>query len=176
MKTTKLILICLLTSFVAMAQISTPAPSPAGSVSSTVGLTEVTINYSRPGVKGRMIFGTGDDYLLQYGELWRTGANAGTTITFSTDVKVAGTDVVAGTYMILTVPGADEFEFILYSDPSIGGNISELEDDKKALSTKVKNEKTSSTIQSMTFGISNISEDNTTADIWFGWENASFGR
>ncbi|MEO0472153.1 MAG: DUF2911 domain-containing protein, partial [Bacteroidota bacterium] len=60
-------------------QIRTPAPSPGAEVKQTVGLTDVTINYSRPGVKGRNIFGE----LVPFGEIWRTGANAATTIEFS---------------------------------------------------------------------------------------------
>ncbi len=174
MKTTKLILICLLASFGAMAQINTPAPSPAGSVTTMVGLTEVKIDYFRPSMKGRQIFGEGDDYLLQLGELWRTGANSGTKLTLSTDAKVAGVDVKEGTYLILSVPGKEEFEFILYSDPSIGGNMSRVEDEKKVVSTKVKVTEMPWDIETMTFSIQNIAADNTSADIWFGWEKSSF--
>lgn len=157
-----------------MAQINTPAPSPAGSVTTMVGLTEVKIDYFRPSMKGRQIFGEGDDYLLQLGELWRTGANSGTKLTLSTDAKVAGVDVKEGTYLILSVPGKEEFEFILYSDPSIGGNMSRVEDEKKVVSTKVKVTEMPWDIETMTFSIQNIAADNTSADIWFGWEKSSF--
>ena len=173
-KLTKLTFILVLGTYMSTAQISTPAPSPAGSVSSTVGLTEVTIDYFRPSVKGRQIFGTGDDFLLQYGELWRTGANSGTKLTVSTDANIGGTDVEAGTYLVVSVPGADEFEFMLYSDPSIGGGISQMEDDKIVLKTKVPVTKFEYDIETMTFAITNISADNTSADIWFGWENTVF--
>ena len=74
--------------WMAQAQIQTPQPSPAGSVSSVVGLTGVKIDYSRPQMKGRKIFGDGATFLTPYGELWRTGANAGTTVSFSDDVTV----------------------------------------------------------------------------------------
>ena len=159
---------------IADAQISMPQPSPAGSVSSRVGLTDVEINYFRPGVKGRKLFGTGDGFLEQYGKLWRTGANGGSTITFSTDVKVGGDDVKAGEYMILSVPGASEWEFILYSDPSIGGNMSRYKEEDAVLKVKVPAMTLSSSVERLTFNISDISEDNTSANIHFAWGNASF--
>lgn len=68
-----------------------PKPSPAADFSQTVGVTKVSMNYSRPGVKGRTIWGD----LVPYGKVWRTGANASTKITFSTDVTIEGT-IVAG--------------------------------------------------------------------------------
>ena len=82
-KIAKLTLLCLLFVYgtAAVAQIDTPQPSPAGSVYSKVGLTDVTVDYFRPGVKGRKIFGEGDSYLQPYGVLWRTGANSGTKVT-----------------------------------------------------------------------------------------------
>lgn len=91
------------------AQLDLPAPSPAASVSQTVGLTEVKIEYSAPGVKGREIFGA----LVPYNELWRTGANASTKVTFSKEVTINGTAVAVGTYAIFTIPGKSEWTFIL---------------------------------------------------------------
>ena len=73
------------------AQIKTPAPSPMAKIEQMVGLTEVTIEYSRPGKKDRTIFAA--DGLVPYGEMWRTGANASTKIEFSDDVKIAGEDL-----------------------------------------------------------------------------------
>ena len=69
-----------------------PAASPASTVTQKVGLTDVTIEYSRPGLKGRDMY----ESLTPVDQIWRTGANAGTKITFSTDVKVEGKDVPAG--------------------------------------------------------------------------------
>ena len=111
-RTTNLIALCLLVAFGATAQISTPAPSPGGSVSSTVGLTEVKIDYFRPGVKDRKIFGEGE-VLVPYGQIWRTGANAGTILTLSTDAKIGGSDVKAGEYQIVSMPGADSWDVML---------------------------------------------------------------
>lgn len=84
------------------------AASPAAKLEQKVGLTDVTIEYSRPSVKDRTIFA--DDGLVPFGKVWRTGANAATKITFSDDVKIAGNALEAGTYVILTIPRADEWD------------------------------------------------------------------
>ncbi len=152
----------------AMAQIDTPQPSPAGSVYSKVGLTDVTIDYFRPGVKGRKIFGSGDAFLEQFGEVWRTGANSGSMVTFSSDLKVAGQDVEAGKYQIVTIPGESEWQVMLVSEP-IGGNESAYDESKAVVKTTVKSAKTMNTVERMTFQITDISEDNTTANIQFSW-------
>jgi len=102
----------------AMAQNDKPAASPASKLTQMVGLTEITVEYSRPGVKGRAIFA--EDGLVPYGKTWRTGANAANKFTFSTDVTVNGTKLPAGSYTITTVPGADEWKVNFYKYD--GGN------------------------------------------------------
>lgn len=171
---TNLIALCLLVATVANAQINTPRPSPAGSVSSTIGLTEVSIEYFRPKKKGRKIFGAGDDYLLQYGDIWRTGANSGTKLTLSTEAKIGGKDVAAGTYLIFTIPGAKEWKFMLYTDLSLGGNVAGYDPANEVLNVTVKPVSLSSAVETMTFGISDIAEDNQSANIHFAWDMASF--
>ncbi len=173
-KITKLTLICLLASFGAFAQITTPIASPSGSFSTRVGLTDVTIDYFRPGVKGRKIFGEGSDFLQPYGQFWRAGANTGTTITFTSDAKVGGVDIEGGTYLILATPGKDNWRFVLYSDPSIGANLSAVEDDKIAVDVNVPNVMLSSPAESLTYLVSDISADNTTANIHFMWADHSY--
>jgi len=86
-----------------------PAASPACTLKQRVGLTDFTIDYSRPSKKGRPIFGG----LVPFGEVWRTGANTATKITFSTPVKMNGTEVPAGTYALFTIPGEKEWTIIL---------------------------------------------------------------
>jgi Protein of unknown function (DUF2911) len=86
-----------------------PAASPVCTLKQRVGLTDIEINYSRPGVKGRAIFGG----IVPYGQVWRTGANQATKITFSTNVKFNGEDVPAGSYALFTIPGEDEWTVIL---------------------------------------------------------------
>lgn len=86
-----------------------PQLSPRASVSQTIGTTVVSLEYHRPQVKGRTIWGG----LVPYGEIWRTGANEATTIRFSDTVKVEGNPVPAGTYSLFTIPGPDKWTFIL---------------------------------------------------------------
>lgn len=86
-----------------------PAPSPACTIKQHVGLTDIEITYSRPSAKGRQIFGN----VVPFGSVWRTGANNATKITFSTDVKLNGTDVAAGSYALYTIPGEGQWTIIL---------------------------------------------------------------
>lgn len=115
------------------AQITTPAPSPSSKLMQTVGLTEVTVDYSRPSMRGRTIFGD----LVPYDKLWRTGANGYTLITFDTDVKIASQDVKAGTYSIFTKPSASSWEVYFYTDTKGGGTPSDWDDSKVAAKTTV---------------------------------------
>jgi hypothetical protein len=93
-----------------------------------VGLTDVTIDYSRPHMRGRTIFGD----LVPYGKLWRTGANMRTKITFGNDVKVEGSELAAGTYAIFTIPSENSWEVIFYTEYNGGGAPQELDETKVA--------------------------------------------
>ncbi len=157
----------------ANAQIATPAASPAGSTYSKVGLTDITIDYSRPKMKGRTIFGEGDDALVASGKIWRTGANAGTIVTISTDIKVEGQDLPAGEYMLLTIPGKDEWTVIFYKDKSIGGNMSAHKEEENQLKVTVKPTKLTEAVEALTFNITDFSGDNTKAAIQLAWANTS---
>jgi hypothetical protein len=99
----------------AFAQLEAPQPSPKATLTQRVGLTDVTISHSRPGVKGRAIWGA----LVPFDKPWRTGANAATTITFSDDVTVEGQKLAAGTYSIVTIPGKDEWTVIFNTDTKL---------------------------------------------------------
>jgi hypothetical protein len=99
------------------AAIELPKPSPSATVSQRVGLTDIKVEYSSPAVKARKVWGD----LVPMNELWRTGANAATTITFSRDVKVAGKDVKAGTYALLTIPAEGQWTVIVNSDAKLPG-------------------------------------------------------
>ena len=90
-------------------QLNTPQPSPTTTVKQNFALSSIEISYSRPGIKGRKIFGD----LVPYGKVWRTGANNATTITFGDDVTVGGAKVPAGKYGLLTIPGADSWTIII---------------------------------------------------------------
>lgn len=154
-------------------QIQTPAPSPAGTVTSVVGLTEVSVKYSRPKMKGRKIFGSGADYLVPFGEIWRTGANQGTVVTFSDDVKVGGTDLKKGEYLLLTIPAASNWTVIFYSDVSLGGNTASYKQEKDAARITVASDKLTEKVETFTINISDIADNSTSANIQLSWENTS---
>ena len=96
----------LLTPLSLLSQVKTPQPSPASKIIQTVGLTEITVEFSRPSMKGREIMGE----LVPYGKIWRTGANQNTKITFSDPVKLNGQNLDKGSYAIYTRPGEDMWE------------------------------------------------------------------
>ena len=104
----------------AFAQLKLPRPSQKGSVMQTVGLTDVTITYSRPGVKGRTIWGD----LVPYDKVWRTGANEATTIVFSRDVSINGKPLPAGTYSLHTIPGTTSWTIIFNKKADQWGSYS----------------------------------------------------
>jgi hypothetical protein len=159
---------------VAEAQIQTPFPSPTAAVSTMVGLTDVKVTYSRPKMKGRKIFGSGSEFLVPFGKIWRTGANNGTVVSFSDDVKVAGTDVKKGEYLVFTIPGEAEWTVMFYSDIEAGG-LSEANYDKSKEVARfaAKSEKLSEKIETFTINIADIAENNTGANLQFAWENTS---
>jgi hypothetical protein len=101
-------------------QLDLPRSSPNASVSQTVGVTEITIKYSRPGVKERQVWGK----LVPYGEVWRTGANENTTIKFSTPVRIDGHELPAGTYGLQTIPTAGDWTVIFSKDANEWGAFS----------------------------------------------------
>lgn len=104
----------------AQTKIKLPQASPSASVKTTVGTSDVTINYHRPGVKGRKIWGA----LVPYGEVWRLGANNATTITFAEAVRVEGKDVPAGTYGLFAIPAQDKWTLILNKEAQQWGAYS----------------------------------------------------
>jgi hypothetical protein len=91
------------------AQLKTPAPSPTQTIKQDFALSSVEISYSRPGIKGRKIFGD----LVPFGKVWRTGANNATTINFGEDVTIGGKKVAAGKYGLLTIPDKNSWMIII---------------------------------------------------------------
>ncbi|MCB4808480.1 DUF2911 domain-containing protein [Tamlana sp. 62-3] len=146
------------------AQIKTPAPSPFSKLEQKVGLTDVTIEYSRPGVKDRSIFGN----VVPYGKLWRTGANARTKITFSTDVTIAEQPLKAGTYAILSVPNKDSWDIIFYTEYNAGGAPAELDADKVALKVTGKVYPIPFNVETFTIDLNSLR--NSSATLEFLWE------
>jgi hypothetical protein len=138
-----------------------PQPSPSSSVMQVVGITEVSVDYSSPGVKGRTIWGG----LVPYDKVWRTGANMATEISFSTDVKINGKDLAAGSYGIWTIPGKSEWSVMFNSKTKISGGAYDKAND--VLTVKVKPE-AGEFRERMTFLIENNTND--AADIVLHWE------
>ncbi|MBL7921791.1 MAG: DUF2911 domain-containing protein [Bacteroidia bacterium] len=116
------------------AQLKVPAPSPLQTVKQAFALSDITIEYSRPSAKGRVIYGD----VVPFGKVWRTGANGATKITFGEDVKVEGNDVKAGTYALYTIPNKDSWEIMLYKDLTLGGNVAEYKKENELLRFVVK--------------------------------------
>jgi Protein of unknown function (DUF2911) len=154
----------LLLSYTSQAQLETPAPSPASTVTSKVGMTEIKIEYSRPAMKGRKIFG-GD--VVPFGDLWRTGANGATKVTTTDSITIMGKGLAKGTYVLLTKPGKDSWEIIFNKNPAVSVFAYKPEDDVVKVNVKTINNPL--TVESFTMGVSNIT--NTSADIEISWEN-----
>ncbi len=144
-------------------QLTLPRVSQKASLTQTVGLTDVTIAYSRPGVKARQIWGA----LVPYDKVWRTGANEATTIAFSDDVTVSGQPLAKGTYSLHTIPGKDEWTIVFNSTSNQWGSF-KYDPAKDALRIKAKPEKAAFT-EWLTFDIPELSSDN--AKIVIRWEN-----
>lgn len=145
-------------------QIQMPQASPSAKISQKIGLTDVTVDYSRPSMKGRKIFGE----LVPYGDVWRTGANAATVISFSTDVKIEGRDLPAGTYAIYSIPGKDEWTMIISSNTKLWGAVGyDSADD--VLRFKVKPGKTSQKYETMEINFADMTD--TGASVAIKWEN-----
>ena len=116
MKKTLLFLSAVLVLSLANAQtLTTPQPSPTQTIKQNFGLGSVELNYSRPAKKGRKIMGD----LVPFGKVWRTGANAATTLTFSDDITIGGKEVKAGKYGLLTIPDAVKWTIIISKDVTV---------------------------------------------------------
>ncbi|MDI1320869.1 MAG: DUF2911 domain-containing protein [bacterium] len=146
-------------------KIEFPAPSPAASLKQRVGLTDITIDYGRPSMRGRKIFGG----LQPYGEIWRTGANQATRMTFSTAVKFGGVDVPAGTYALFSIPGETEWTVILNKIPGQWGTYSY--DAKNDIArVKAVPGKTSMTFETLSIAFNDLANESA-ATLYLTWEN-----
>lgn len=158
-----------LLAFTLNAQVETPAPSPFSKVEQKVGLTDITIEYSRPGVKGRKIFGG----LEAFGEVWRTGANARTKITFSDDFTIGGKELKAGTYAIFTIPNPKTWDVIFYTEHAGGGAPQTLDENKVAARVKADVNEIPFNVETFSIDINNITNEGGTIDIL--WEKTYIG-
>lgn len=145
-------------------QIRMPAPSPLAELKLTVGLTDISIAYSRPSVKDRVIFGD----LIPYGKLWRTGANMATKITFSDNVKIEGQELAAGSYAFFTIPGENEWTLIFNSVADQAGT-SQYDESLDVVRVKVKPETLQGGVETLLIDINGIRNDH--AYLILAWEN-----
>ncbi len=152
------------------AQIKTPAPSPSAEIEQVVGLTEVELEYSRPSMRGRTIYGD----LVPFGKLWRTGANARTKISVSTDVTIDGKELKEGTYAIFTIPTATSWEIIFYTDYDGGGAPAELDETKVALRVTAKSHPMNGKMETFTIGFGDLADSNS-AMMYIMWEQTRVG-
>lgn len=146
------------------AQVKSPQPSPAAKIEQTVGLTDISIAYSRPGVKDRTIFGD----LVPYDKMWRTGANKAVQFSSSTDFKFGGKDVKAGDYALFTIPGKTEWAVILYEETEIWGTPETWVDSLEAARVKVKSTALANNVESFTISFDNVI-DGKQADLSISW-------
>ncbi len=144
-------------------KIAFPDASPGATLKQRVGLTDVEVSYNRPGMKGRTIFGG----LVPYGEVWRTGANTATKLTFSTAVKLGGKDIPAGTYELFTIPGQGEWTVIIHKNMSQWGSYAY--DPKNDVARFMAKPSTlTSAVETMAIGISDVHRDSAT--MYISWE------
>lgn len=151
----------------AYAQVQLPRTSPRAEIAQTVGDTKIAIVYHRPSMKNRKVFGDGKDFLVPYGQVWRTGANENTTFEISENVKINGQDLPAGKYGLHTIPGKDEWVVIFNKVNNEWGsfNYKESED---ALRIKVKPEKTSRPYETMLLDFDTVTP--TTTAVMLKWD------
>ena len=147
----------------AFGQIRTPAPSPAASFTQAVGLITVSGEYSRPGVKGRTIFGD----LVPYDKVWRTGANAVSKLSFSGDLMVGGQDLKAGDYAILTKPGRTSWDIHFYSYES--GNWGSYVSKDPALVVSATPQTLPFSVENFFITVADLKDDGGTLEII--WDN-----
>ena len=150
-------------------KITTPQPSPLGMVSQRVGLTDVSIEYSRPGVRGRTIFGD----LVPFGKTWRTGANSNTKVTFSTDISIDGQTLKAGSYGLYTVPNENSWEVMFYSESDNSGVPRDWDNTKVVAKTSSEVYPMPMNVETFTITFDNVSS--TSAVIGLLWEKTYVG-
>ena len=150
-------------------QLNTPQPSPTANIKQNFALSNIEISYSRPGVKGRKVFGD----LVPYGKVWRTGANNATTITFGEEVMIGGKKVAAGKYGLLTIPNANEWTFIISKQTNVT-SPADYKEDQDVVRVTAKPETTPFSIETMMISIDDIKSNS--CSIGLGWEKtwASF--
>jgi hypothetical protein len=144
-------------------KIDFPQASPAATVTQKIGLTDVSVEYSRPSARGRKIYGG----LVPFGEVWRTGANTATKLTFGGDVKFEGTAVPAGSYALYTIPGEGEWTVILSKVTGQWGSY-QYDEKNDLLRAKVKPTALKDPVETMCISLDNVRDDK--AELAISWD------
>jgi len=144
--------------------IKTPSPSAPQYVKQDFGLSSIELSYSRPGVKGRKIFGD----LVPFGKVWRTGANQATTLTFGDPVTIGGTLIPAGKYGLLSIPGADEWTVIITHQLDVTSPAA-YKPDQDIVRVKVSPQQVPFSLETFTILFANITSSS--CDLQLIWDN-----
>lgn len=159
----------IVTAFLAMslstfAQVNVPQASPKVEIEQVVGLTEIELEYARPGMKDRVVFGE----MVPYGKVWRTGANENTTIQFSDDVSINGKPLPKGKYALYTVPNKDNWDVIFYQDTENWGVPQNWDDKKVVLKVKADISTVEKPIEYLNITVNPL--NNNRGELVIGWE------
>lgn len=147
------------------AQIEIPKASPPAKIQQTIGLSNISVSYSRPGVKGRTIFGN----LVPYNQVWRTGANENTILESEVDIYFADIVIPKGKYAIYTLPNLDKWQLIFYSKSDNWGNPDIWDESKVVARINATPKSTGKNIERFTIEFSNIHDNGATLEL--SWEN-----
>ncbi|MCE3296311.1 MAG: hypothetical protein K0R65_2025 [Crocinitomicaceae bacterium] len=164
MKTIKTLLFVALSGLTFGQGLKVPVKSPMATIKQAVGISDITVEYCRPSKNGRVVFGD----VVPFDEVWRTGANASTKVTFGEDVKINGQALKAGTYSLYTIPKKDEWVVIFNKNLTLWGSdgYTESEDAARIL---VKTQKTAELVETFTIAFNNLKPTAATMDLT--WEN-----
>ncbi len=146
--------------------IKTPSPSTTQTIKQELGIGTVELSYSRPGVKGRKIFGD----LVPFGQVWRTGANGATTLTFEDEVTVGGTKIPAGKYGLLSIPDNGSWTWIITKQLDVT-NASAYKQDQDVVRIKAVPATLTSPVETLTMQFANVKP--TSTDLQLMWDKTS---
>ncbi|WP_278035929.1 DUF2911 domain-containing protein [Flavobacterium nitratireducens] len=166
MKRVLFVLVLVVFQLSSKAQVRIPEMSPKAVIKQVVGLTDVEIVYSRPSARGRSVLGN----LVPFGQLWRTGANENTIITFGDDVVINGKTLKKGKYALFSVPNVQSWDIIFYTAIDNWGTPKEYDESKVALKATVQDQTLSKPVETFTIAINNLETSSATLDI--AWENS----
>jgi len=164
-KSLSVLLLCVTSSY--FSQLQTPKASPVGKLEQKVGLTDIKIEYSRPGKNNRSVFGE----VVPFNEIWRTGANENTKITISESLIFGSDTLKQGTYAIFTKPSLEAWEVYFYTESTNWGTPAKWDDTKVALKTKAFVSALPSAVETFTISLDNL--ENESATLSFNWDKTS---